>query len=268
MGRLKVFAWETLRRAGWSVTRTPEPGSLPRTSREVFTALGVTCVIDVGANKGQYARMLRDEAGFTGRIASVEPAPATFGSLAETMRGDPAWAGFQFGLGEEEAEATLRVRSSDEWSSVHKLNAYVAERFGTTEIGTEQIAVRRLDSVFDELVAGHERVFLKVDTQGHDLAVVEGLGNRAVSGIQVELSFIPVYEGTPRFAEAMEVLASRDIYPQHSFRSVEQRMGYASLRPTACSSSLITTVIDLISRSNGAATFSRVARLRNTLSQG
>ena len=133
------------------------------------------------------------------------------------MSGDHNWAGFPFALGEEETEATLRVASSDEWNSVHKLNAYAAERFGTSEIGTEQITVRRLDAVFDELVAGHERVFLKVDTQGHDLAVVEGLGSRAVSGIQVELSFIPVYDGTPGFAEVMEGLADGvDISPQHS----------------------------------------------------
>ena len=214
MGWLRYWAKEMLRRAGWIVTKTPEPGSLPRWLRDVFATLGVTCVIDVGANKGQYARMLRDEAGFTGRIASVEPAPATFRRLAATMSGDHNWAGFPFALGEDEAEATLRVVSADEWNSVHKLNAYAAERFGTTEIGTEQITVRRLDAVFDELVAGHERVFLKVDTQGHDLAVVEGLGSRAVFGIQVELSFIPVYDGTPGFAEVMDGLARAWISPR------------------------------------------------------
>jgi FkbM family methyltransferase len=217
MRSLKTLVKETFRRAGWSVTKTPEPGSLPRRLREVLTALGVTCVIDVGANKGQYARMLRDEAGFPGRIASVEPAPATFRRLAETMRGDGNWAGFPFALGEKEAEAVLRVASSDEWNSMHKLNAFAAERFGTTEIGTEQITVRRLDSVFEELVAGHEHVFLKVDTQGHDLAVVEGLGRRAVLGIQVELSFIPVYDGTPGFVEVMEALASRGYLPAAFF---------------------------------------------------
>jgi FkbM family methyltransferase len=133
------------------------------------------------------------------------------------MGSDDNWAGFRFGLGEEAAEATLRVASSDDWNSVHKLNTYAAERFGMTEIGTEQIAVRRLDSVFDELVAGHERVFLKVDTQGHDLAVVEGLGGRAVAGIHVELSFIPVYDGTPGFTEVMDVLASRGYRPAAFF---------------------------------------------------
>ena len=131
----------------------------------------------------------------------------------------------------------------------HKLNAYAAERFGTTEIGTEQVTVHRLDSVFDELVAGHEHVFLKVDTQGHDLAVVEGLGRRAVSGIQLELSFIPVYDGTPRFSEVTEALVSRAWYHlKHSSPSVGQRMGCASLRPTACSSPPITTVLRPISR--------------------
>ena len=75
MGWLRYWAKEILRRAGWIVTKTPEPGSLPRQLRDVFAALGVTCVIDVGANKGQYARMLRDEAGFTdaSRALSLPP---------------------------------------------------------------------------------------------------------------------------------------------------------------------------------------------------
>ena len=213
--------------------------SLPRRLREVFAALGVTCVIDVGANKGQYgAKCCATTWVFTGRIASVEPAPpATLPRLVETMRGDHNWAGFPFALGREEMEATLRVASADEWNSVHKLNAYAAERFGTTEIGTEQVTVHRLDSVFDELVAGHEQVFLKVDTQGHDLAVVEGLGSRAVSGIQLELSFIPVYDGTPRFSEVTEVLALRvgiypHILPRQSGRGwVVPRRGRRLVRP-------------------------------------
>jgi FkbM family methyltransferase len=218
MGRLKSFGARTLRRAGFVVSRTPPPGSLPRKLRELFAALDVSCVVDVGANKGQYARMLREEVGFTGRIASVEPARGPFRTLTDAMHGDSDWSGFQLALGaREEAAAVLHTASIDEFSSMYTLNAYASARFGPTEIGSETVTVRRLDAVFDELVAGHQRVFLKCDTQGHDLAVVEGLGDRTVVGIQVELSFIPVYDEMPGFVEVVEALAARGYGPTAFF---------------------------------------------------
>lgn len=194
------------RRAGFVVTRTPAPGTLAKHLREVFDVLDVDCVIDVGANEGQYGRMLREEVGFRGRIASVEPAREPYARLLEASAGDLEWATFDFGLGDSEETAVLRTLSADDFSSLHPLNAYGAERFGQTEVGTEEITVRRLDVVFDELVSGCERVFLKSDTQGHDLAVLKGLETQKVVGLQIELSFINIYDGTPGFTEAIETV--------------------------------------------------------------
>ena len=35
---------------------------------QLFVEYGITCVIDVGANTGQYARFLREQAGFAGQL--------------------------------------------------------------------------------------------------------------------------------------------------------------------------------------------------------
>jgi hypothetical protein len=69
------------------------------------------------------------------------------------------------------------------------------------------VSVRRLDGLLDEVVAGIDdpRIFLKMDTQGYDLRVFAGAGDRIkdVLGLQSEISSVPLYEGMPRMAEAI-----------------------------------------------------------------
>src|SRR4026209_949390 len=46
---------------------------LPTHRPDLFERLAIDCVIDVGANRGQYGRLLRTEVGYRGYIASFEP---------------------------------------------------------------------------------------------------------------------------------------------------------------------------------------------------
>jgi FkbM family methyltransferase len=204
---LKPLLAATFDRIGLEVSLTPARRTPARRLREVFAALDIDCVVDVGANEGQYGRMLRDEVGYLGRIASVEPAQRPFARLRAAAGDDPEWLPFNFGLGDIEETAALHVVSADDLSSLHALNDYGRRRFeGTDEVATEAVDLRRLDVMFDELVDGHDRVFLKIDTQGHDLSVLSGLGDRRVSGLQIELSFLRIYDGTPTYREAFDLI--------------------------------------------------------------
>jgi hypothetical protein len=44
--------------------------------RRLFTYLGVDCVFDVGASRGQYAKMLRDPVGIAGRSSRTSRSPS------------------------------------------------------------------------------------------------------------------------------------------------------------------------------------------------
>lgn len=70
--------------------------------------------------------------------------------------------------------------------------------------------VRRLNSASDEAVPrlSQPRLMLKIDTQGFDLKVIQGLGQRmsTIVALQLELSFVPLYEGIPTLAESIGTL--------------------------------------------------------------
>lgn len=168
----------------------------------------VNCVIDVGANAGQYALGLR-RLGYDGHIVSFEPVGALYERLKTLSEADPKWSVHRLALGGRDGEAEINVTRADVFSSLLKPNDASARHFGNGAEVTaiERVPLRRLDTVLDELLAHlpEPRAFLKMDTQGYDLEVFAGLGRwagRAV-GLQSEVSLIPIYEGMPRMSDSL-----------------------------------------------------------------
>lgn len=168
--------------------------------------LDVNCVLDVGANRGQYARSLR-RVGYTGRIVSFEPLDEFVELLEAEACDDPDWLVYDCALGAENTEAEINV-SGGTMSSLLESSAF-GKRWSQKlrEMTPETIQIRRLDAVFDEATAGLDdpRVYLKMDTQGYDLQTFRGAGERIdkVLGMQSELSCVPIYEGMPRLPEQL-----------------------------------------------------------------
>jgi FkbM family methyltransferase len=168
--------------------------------------LDVNCVLDVGANTGQYARGLR-RAGYTGRIVSFEPLAPLVEELRAHAADDPDWSVVPHALGEADAETEINfvpgtmssmLPSSEfgkQWSPV------------LAEMRKEPITIRRLDGLWDSVTEGLERprVYLKMDTQGYDLQTFAGAGERIsqVVGMQSEVACVPIYDGMPRMVEQL-----------------------------------------------------------------
>jgi FkbM family methyltransferase len=51
----------------------------------------ISLVLDIGANNGQYGKLLRDIIGYQGRIVSFEPLSDAYGLLKKTAASDPLW---------------------------------------------------------------------------------------------------------------------------------------------------------------------------------
>src|SRR5262245_13203040 len=107
--RAKRTVQSVFRTAGFTLERADPAGiTLIEHLRALLPRLGVDVVIDVGAHQGEYARRVRD-AGFRGRIVSIEPARANFDALALASRGDDAWEVHHLALGRARGRMSLHV---------------------------------------------------------------------------------------------------------------------------------------------------------------
>ena len=70
--------------------------------------LDVNVVLDVGANRGQYAKRLREN-GYTGRIVSFEPVPQIAEELEKASAEDPEWHVLRYALGERVETSEIHV---------------------------------------------------------------------------------------------------------------------------------------------------------------
>lgn len=179
---------------------------------ELLVRLQCDCIVDAGANVGGFGAMTR-RAGWTGPILSFEPQSSCQPALAVAAHGDRDWQLFAMALSDHDGTVEIALRSSTALTSLQapRLTSRITAEPGFLEqldhVGSETVPMRRLDAVMAEMPAGQpERIYLKIDTQGHDAVVLKGASGimSRVVALQLELSQDPLYEGTPLAAEVME----------------------------------------------------------------
>jgi len=198
--------------AMWSISRglrLPQP-QLDRMAelfflRNLLQQLQVQCVLDVGANRGQFASELRS-IGYDGHIVSFEPVTSEFAVMRQHFEHDAKWRGYQTALGSAESTVDINVGGLTVMSSL--LESVLPDH----NAKLETVTVKRLDSLLPDLLRelGCERVFLKMDTQGYDLEVFKGATDclPSILGIQSELSVVPLYKNMPHYLEALQCYES------------------------------------------------------------
>ena len=105
--------------------------------KQLFAKLEINCVLDVGANCGQFARHLR-AVGYRGRIVSFEPNPDEFERLQRSFSRDPAWSGHPIALGKQTGALQLKI------PGLTVLGSLLDLQNDPEELRTEEVEVRRL----------------------------------------------------------------------------------------------------------------------------
>jgi FkbM family methyltransferase len=191
-----------------SIAPSYHPSSADERRRNMISYHNITKVIDVGANAGQYGTQLR-LAGYSGPIISFEPLTLPFQYLVTLSERDDEWHAVQLALGAQDIEAVMNVSANSYSSSLlPMLKRHLENAPDSRIIGQEVIAVRRFQSIAKEYVTDQDRLYLKIDTQGYEDLVLEGVGDaiKNVVLIECELSLMALYEGQKLFADMLDLL--------------------------------------------------------------
>jgi len=205
---LKGIVQQGLGLFGYQLQRRPAEGSLEREWQRVIDDRQIVTVLDIGAHVGLFATRLRS-LGFDGRIISFEPSARPFRELKAKTGG--AWQALQVALGDEDGTADLHVYAEhEEFTSLRLPSDYGREHFGLTRIETLPVPVQRLDEVAARLGVDARRTFVKIDTQGHDDAVITGGAGflNQAAALQVEVPMFGLYEGAPSGTAMIERVRS------------------------------------------------------------
>jgi FkbM family methyltransferase len=172
----------------------------------------VDCVLDVGANRGQYVKKLRS-AGYGGVVVSFEPLSDVHARLRQAAEKDANWIiAPRLALGSIDGDTYINVAENLVSSSIKEITPrHLAAAGNARYVGRERVIMRRLDGVFSEYASAARSPFLKVDTQGAEeevLAGAEGCLER-LAGLQVEMSLVELYKGQKLFLELTTELLTR-----------------------------------------------------------
>jgi FkbM family methyltransferase len=164
----------------------------------------ISLVLDVGANEGQYAQSIR-LTGYKNSIISFEPIKEVFQLLNNKINKDLKWKALNIAIGDFDGETEINISDFSQVSSILSATGLAATDYWKAN-RKQQVQVRQLDSLIDELNIEDHRIFLKVDTQGFEDKVLKGcqkLLTKNVFLIEIELSVRQFYFGEKLFPEML-----------------------------------------------------------------
>ena len=126
-------------------------------------------VVDVGANKGTYVYWLRKRVGASGRVLAYEPQPA-LATYLMLLSGAHGWTNVtvrQLALSNAQGKSGLFVPGRGA-SPAASLEASVVARMSGVRLETQT------NTLDNELQKEGAPAFIKVDVEGHELAVFQG----------------------------------------------------------------------------------------------
>ncbi len=215
MIQLKWIVNSCLRNFGYEFRKFIPIDSKAHFLKSLLLEKSIDLVIDVGANTGQYADQVI-QFGFGGNIISIEPQSFAHEKLTRRASGYKNWViPTRMACGSENGEMTIFISANSVSSSVLKITPHHIDADRLADyVGSEKTLVRRLDHLVNSYLNHDTRAHLKIDAQGYEYQVILGatgiLSN--IFTIQMELSFVPLYESQKLFCDVTSYLRDRGFH--------------------------------------------------------
>jgi len=204
---MKTFIKNVFRISGLDIIRyNASPAFIDQSLLKKYK---IDLVLDCGANRGQYGKYLRG-LGYSGRIISFEPLQSAYSKLAHKAKRDKNWETHNFALGNFCGNSKInQAGNSDSSSILQMLPEHEAADPKSKYIGQEDIEIKMLDSIFTDMKGKSNSIFMKIDTQGFEDRVLAGAEQALpeIAGIQLEMSYIPLYENQRLINDLHEYLS-------------------------------------------------------------
>ena len=128
----------------------------------------ITVIFDVGANSGQFGKILREN-GYKKKIISFEPTKVAHQNLIKSSLNDDLWIIHErVAIGNENKKVKINVAGNNgESSSVLQMGQTHKESAPhSLYIGEEDVDQITIDTIFEKYVEKNDKTMLKIDVQG------------------------------------------------------------------------------------------------------
>ncbi|MFA6315246.1 MAG: FkbM family methyltransferase [Candidatus Paceibacterota bacterium] len=189
----------------------------------------IDSILDIGANEGQFLEKIMKV--FPGKQTyCFEPLREVYKKLQTKTKDRQNVKVIQCAIGDENKEMSMNHCEFSPSSSLLKMDDLHKKAFPFTAKSQKEIVlVRKLDNI-DEIRDKCKRPFIKIDTQGYEINVINGgLETFKLSPIiMIEVSYKSLYEGQPLFDDIYNKLTKMGF---NYIGNIEQLLDPTTLQP-------------------------------------
>ena len=184
-----------------------------KNKNKILNHFNIDLVLDVGANIGQTRDQLRN-LGYKKKILSFEPLSKEHEILKFKSKNDHKWTIYdKCAIGNTIDKKHINVSKNSYSSSILSiLPSHLEIAPESKYIDKEEVKIITLDSIFDMISKDSKNIYLKIDTQGYEDRVLEGLSKNInkICLIEIELSLLPLYKDQKIWNFFIELLKKKN----------------------------------------------------------